>query len=66
MSDEIKKVKALHACNAGGKPMVVDKVYRVPEDMPLKDARYLLATKKVEPVDGKESKKGVDSKSGLK
>lgn len=63
------KIKALHACNGGGKPMKPGKEYDVPD----KDARYLIATKKAEPVEDKKStktekedtpKKGVNSKTG--
>lgn len=63
------KIKALHACNGGGKPMKVGKEYDVPD----KDARYLVAAGKAEPVEDKKpaktekddaSKKGVNSKTG--
>ena len=45
----MKKIKALHACNGGGKPMTVGKVYDVPD----KDAFYLVNSKKAELVEAK-------------
>lgn len=72
------KIKALAACNGGGKKMTIDKEYDVPD----RDARYLIATGKAELVEAKAKKSepekketakkpapkktAVDSKSGLK
>lgn len=49
--EDIVKIRALHACNGGGKPMVPGKVYSVPGKIPVKDAIYLINTKKAVAVE---------------